>query len=461
MKQRAALGSTGIADHRFERQQAENASCIDRIGVAAQSLDLGHREVGGPHAERRLRLRPWRETLPLTGIERARPGQQFVAAPAQCGRRVLADEGEDALQPARRHRRRVAGAGGARQHHLLRAHRHLEIMGGKADAAFRRLEVDAGLHQPRHEAIAFRLARPHAFVQPADDQRVDVLQPRFQRAPDGDVAVGALPRLDRFRRNQRVHHIGPFVGGDVERRRGRDHAAQQLGEFLSGVAGIEPGEVAIRRAAEIFQRGDAGPGQRDKVGFAFAAKHSERRQRRRQPAQKFAGLLDAAYAEAREPEGLALVAAQAGKTLLEQCRQRCDVGSPGAAAQRHQFDDPGGMADAGAFQAEFEQRMLEQRQQADRIAGPEYGLQHQPQQAGRRRVGERRAAGIVGDDAEAQQLGRDTPRQRPVAGDECGPLPRLFDRGLERDGDRHRLVAFAGGFDQRHIGEGLGDVARH
>ena len=171
-------------------------------------------------------------------------------------------------------RRRVAGAGGARQHHLLRAHRHLEIMRGMADAPLGRLEVDAGLHQPRHEAVGLRLARPDALVQPADHQRVDALQPRFQRAPDGDARSAALPRLDRLRRNQRVHHIGPFVGGEVERRRGGDQPAQQLGQLLAGIAGIELGQAAIRRAAEIFQRGDARLGQRDEIGVL---PHRERR----------------------------------------------------------------------------------------------------------------------------------------------------------------------------------------
>ena len=96
----------------------------------------------------------------------------------------------------------------------------------------------------------------------------------------------------------------------------------------------------------------------------------------------------------------------------------------------------------------------------NRVAGPEDGLQHQRQQRGRRRVGERRAARIVGADAEAQQLGRDAARQVAVAGDErcrAGRAPR--PHCLQRDGDRHRLVALAGRFEQRHVGEGLGDVA--
>ena len=102
--------------------------------------------------------------------------------------------------------------------------------------------------------------------------------------------------------------------------------------------------------------------------------------------------------------------------------------------------------------------MLEQRQQAHRIARPERGVQRQPEQAGGRRVGQRRAAGIVGDDTETQKLGANPPRQRAVAGDERRALAGRLDGALQRNRDRHRLVALVGRFHQRHAAQRLLDV---
>ena len=48
-------------------------------------------------------------------------------------------------------------------------------------------------------------------------QRVDALQTRFERAPDGDAAVGAGRRLDHLGSDQGGRHVGPFGGGELER----------------------------------------------------------------------------------------------------------------------------------------------------------------------------------------------------------------------------------------------------
>src|SRR5690606_371426 len=70
----------------------------------------------------------------------------------------------------------------------------------------------------------------------------------------------------------------------------------------------------------------------------------------------------------------------------------------------------------------------------------------------RRRGGvERRAAGIVGLDAEAAQLARDPARQRAVAGDEGGRA--VLQRQPERDRDGERLLAPVGRLHQRHARE--------
>ncbi len=83
-------------------------------------------------------------------------------------------------------------------------------MRGKADPPLRRFEIEACLHDARHEAVGLGPARPAALVQPAEHQRVDGLQPRLERAPDGDAAVAAGAWLDDLRADQCRQHIRPF-----------------------------------------------------------------------------------------------------------------------------------------------------------------------------------------------------------------------------------------------------------
>ena len=316
-------------------------------------------------------------------------------------------------------------------------------MRGEADAPLRRLQVDAGLHQPRHEAIAFRLARPDTLVQPADDQCVDVLQACFQRPPDGDVAVAALCRLDRFGRHKRVHDVRPFIGGERERRGGGDEAAQHLRQSFAGVAGVKLTKTAIVRPAEMLKRFGAGANQCDEVGFLAAPRVRQRLHRPREAQEQVARFFYAANGQTREPERRTAAAAQRRKAGLEQRGEGENVRPAGAAAQRHQLDDARRAPCLHALQPEAKQRVLEQGQQADRIAGTEHGLEQQPQQSGRRCAAERRAAGIVGDDAETLELGRDAPRQGTIARDQRRALAGFLDGTPERQRDRHRLVPLA------------------
>ena len=80
----------------------------------------------------------------------------------------------------------------------------------------------------------------------------------------------------------------------------------------------------------------------------------------------------------------------------------------------------------------------------------EHGLQSSVSSVAGGVLAKRRAAGIVGADAEAQQLGRDAARQFAVAGDQRGAAARRLDRLPQRHRDRHRLVALARRLDQRH-----------
>ena len=88
---------------------------------------------------------------------------------------VLADHRGQALQPARVEGRGIAGARRTGHHHVRLGNRHEEIMCGEAGPALRRVEVEFRLHEPGHEAVRFRPARPASLVQSADHQRVDQL----------------------------------------------------------------------------------------------------------------------------------------------------------------------------------------------------------------------------------------------------------------------------------------------
>ena len=148
----------------------------------------------------------------------------------------------------------------------------------------------------------------------------------------------------------------------------------------------------------------------------------------------------------------------ATRPRVEEFAERRDVRPAGAAAQRHQLYRLRCVTDPPALQPERQQRVLQQRHNRHRIAGSEHCFEHEPEQRCRRRVGERRAAGVVGAHVEAQQFGRDAPRQLAVTGDQRGLAAGFFHRLPERDGDGRRLVAFARRFNQRHAGERRVDV---
>ncbi len=152
------------------------------------------------------------------------------------------------------------------------------------------------------------------------------------------------------------------------------------------------------------------------------------------------------------------VGAKQLKPALERLAKSGDIRPAGAAAQRHEFDRLGGAAHQGAIRREADQRVLQQCEDGDGIARPEDGFGEQPQQCRRRGARQRHATGIVGPDAEAQEFGRNPPRQVAVRGDKCGAPVARCDSAPERDSDSHRLVSLVGRLDQSDISEGGGDA---
>ncbi|OCW56047.1 hypothetical protein AWJ14_12605 [Hoeflea olei] len=260
MVERAALARAGLGEEGIERIEPEHPFRIDCVRIAAQRLDLREGVAVRLQFGRRARFGPGRRRRGRPLVETPRMGEQRRAAHPHRGCGLLACDRQQPLQPARSDRRRLAGAEGAREHHFRRAHRHFEIMGGLADAPFGRFEPDRRLHRARQERVFLAGLRPDAFVEPAHHQRVDMLQPRFERAPDEGARMAAAARFHHPARNQRFERADPFAAPE---RQGRITVAgfeQQPGKVGAGFVAPERIKRAGVIGADPFQRpgGDIG-----------------------------------------------------------------------------------------------------------------------------------------------------------------------------------------------------------
>ena len=96
--------------------------------------------------------------------------------------------------------------------------------------------------------------------------------------------------------------------------------------------------------------------------------------------------------------------------------------------------------------AKPEARMLEQREQRHRRQAFERGFGRKPREHAGLGVGQRIAAGVVGQDVPASERGADAARQRAVRRHQRGGLV-LVHGFAQRDRDRERLFLGIGGFD--------------
>ncbi len=142
----AALGGAGRGIDRIERPQAQNVLGVDRIGIAQPMFDLGDRKAFRPRRARRRRRRLRRRHDPLRPVELARPGQIVLAA-LHGSFPAFAGNGGEALDEARRHRRRAGDFCRMAQRHVARAQELREIVGGQADAALRQIEAEREPHR--------------------------------------------------------------------------------------------------------------------------------------------------------------------------------------------------------------------------------------------------------------------------------------------------------------------------
>ena len=89
------------------------------------------------------------------------------------------------------------------------------------DGAFRLLEADGTAHRTREPRIGTGSARPGALIQSAKHQRIETLQPRFERAQDrqSGMALARAPHgffLGEIAKERRV--AAGFHCGQLQRR---------------------------------------------------------------------------------------------------------------------------------------------------------------------------------------------------------------------------------------------------
>ena len=239
VNERAALGGAGFGADRIERGEPQDVLGVDRIGIAQPVLDLGHRKAGRPCRARRFRRRLRLRRNRLGPVELARPSEIVVAAVARVFPALAGDRGE-ALDEARRHGRRAGDLGGMGQDHIAGAEQLREIVGGKADAAFRQIEAELEPHRAAEPGIGLALRRPGAFDQAAEHDAVAFGQPRFERPEDAHAHAG-LGGTTHDAAGKRCGKQFEIVGR-FDRQAGRGLARRQFVERIAELCAVAAGE---------------------------------------------------------------------------------------------------------------------------------------------------------------------------------------------------------------------------
>ena len=222
-------------------------------------------------------------------------------------------------------------------------------------------------------------------------------------------------------RDQRRHISGHSSAANGSPRSRPTSAAQEAGKLFAGIACIEPVEAAVLVAAKRLQRHDRwrarsrrsrssacsrqGGQRRDAAPRRrkHRARVVERRSRRCAPDQK---------RRLRSP-------AETAQPRSKSSASAADIRPAGAAAQRHQFDRFGSVPHLAALGMPSRSNgCFSSARIATGSPGRNTASSSSAQKLAGGVRGQRRAAGIVGPDAEAQQFRPDAARQVAVAGDQ-------------------------------------------
>ena len=192
-----------VALDRVEHLQSENVFGIDRVRIAAQSLDSGDAERFWAQLDRRA----WRRS-PLRleigwPIECAREAEIKLAALFRLLHRSGASSSPHALQKARGDRRLAAALLRPAQNGLARAEGADEIMRRLANAALRRRKAKRGAHRAIEKGVGLDRGWPDGFVQAGQKHAIKAQETRFEQAEDRKAWVSAACRW-RARASRRV-----------------------------------------------------------------------------------------------------------------------------------------------------------------------------------------------------------------------------------------------------------------
>ena len=222
-----------------ELAQFENMLGIDRVGIAQPVFDLGDRQRCRPRGTRRPR-RGLVDALDLGGmIERSRPGKICPALLACLLPALFAGNRRQPLDEARYHGRRTRELGRISEDDLVGAERLGEVVCRQRDAPLRQIEAERMAHGAAEPGVRPRLRRPDAFDQAAEDDAIDVLQPRFERAIDTNAHARNFRAPHHAIRNRDPEKLGIVclrdeeAGGGVRTR----NVVECLIEFHAVIAG--------------------------------------------------------------------------------------------------------------------------------------------------------------------------------------------------------------------------------
>ena len=120
------------------------------------------------------------------------------------------------------------------EHDAFVAHRHHEIMRGKADPPFQRRQAELGAQPRRQPGIGRRQRRPDAFVEAAENEQIGMLEPRLDQAPDGNARMLAVRRAHLVPLHQALQQSRQVRGAYPLRplRRMRFISGQEVGRLI-------------------------------------------------------------------------------------------------------------------------------------------------------------------------------------------------------------------------------------
>ena len=355
----------------------------------------------------------------MAGIPRRRAagcGLHLPIGPERAVEPGRAQHGVEAQQPARRHRRHPLAARGAGQRHFGCCDRLGEIVRGDADRALGQRDLERAPHLPRHPRVVHRRAGPGAFVEPAEDDEIGLLQPRLDQPPDCQPRVAPVGRADHGAGGQRLEQ-GRVVttGQHREILRGVDQLMAKAGRRVAGRFAPQP------RAAGSRHRS---PPNRSAASICAAARRASGTAAGREQVRQCAKAGFEPVGKAAQPG----IGADGGSETGKAGRR--------ARAQDRRFEHPGQLAKRSRGEPAGGQRMLQRRQHRHRRQPARGQLEDQAQEHAGRGAIQWQTGRIVDLDAPAAQFGRDPAGEPAVGGDRARRSRQAFRAGAAAAGRR-------------------------